>query len=414
MAPIKHRAWRKLGWVLVLLLGLHGCTEPSSSSVAPATTTATATQLNSDLERRVELLFAQLNRRFQINHAELLRQAQQLTDSIDILLVDPTAERLNASRAAWLKAHNAYQRSLLARHLARGLGTDADSLEMMQLEYQIDHWPILPGYVDALPDYPDTGLVSDATVALDAESLRQQHGLFDLNEATVGFHVIEFLLWGENADRASARPATDFEPSAALTPAQLDSGVTAEQLPRNRRRQYLSLAAEMLLADISEQGELWTGILDEDGRADPAVDGGTLMFALTGALMELLSEELLLRSLYPLLNGDFDTGLQSPYSHSSDNSVAALLASIEEVLIETSSDGENMDAVMASLSEDYQRSFHSTFDSSKECLVLLYSTVSPSENPESNLQTEVEIVECINLLASLNEYFQQVQQALSA
>ena len=65
------------------------------------------------------------------------------------------------------------------------------------------------------------------------------------------------------------------------------------------------------------------------------------------------------------------------------------------------------------LSADFEELFYQNFDASKECLVLLYSTLVPPQDPAAALQSEFEIVECINLLSNMIDHLEQTKFGLT-
>ena len=96
--------------------------------------------------------------------------------------------------------------------------------------------------MDALPAWPDSGIVNDPALELTATSLRRQQGATTDGEVALGFQPIRLLIAGaEGAPRqakdlrAGAEAESD-EPAAAL---------------RERRRTYLQLAANQLQADLN-------------------------------------------------------------------------------------------------------------------------------------------------------------------
>ena len=96
---------------------------------------------------------------------------------------------------------------------------------------RLDSWPLYPGYLDALPEWPESGLISDPYLELTRQNLRRQHGATDPAEASLGFAALAVALNG----------TTD-------TPKALAAFTGEEDTPA-RRRQYLKLAGEQLLAD---------------------------------------------------------------------------------------------------------------------------------------------------------------------
>lgn len=130
------------------------------------------------------------------------------------------AERVRTAQMAWRNAHTSF---LQVKFLIRP--------QMSEL----DAWPIEPGFLDVLPSYPGSGIISDLTLEITATELRHQHQFTDPTEATLGFHVIEFLIF--------SRPSTDF--------------LVSEDPKIERRRQILKLVTALLVEDLSlKLGEL--------------------------------------------------------------------------------------------------------------------------------------------------------------
>ena len=118
----------------------------------------------------------------------------------------------------------------------------------------------------------------------------------------------------------------------------------------------------------------------------------------------MLNQELLLRSLYPMLNGDFVESIQSPYSRSTQNAVSSQLSGLERLLLEHQTEnGTTLDLIFSAISDEFSEFFYQNFDASKACLVLLYSN-RESDSAGTTNERETEIVECINLLTNIIDY----------
>lgn len=151
------------------------------------------------------------------HHAGLLSpELLRLSLAVDEFLAQPAPESRQALQQAWLSAHKAFSHTLpLARiHVADNRLFD------------IDAWPIEPGFLDSLPQYPDSGIISDFTLIISRETLIRQHGFTDPSEASLGFHPIEYY--------AFARPIEDFVPGQS-------ESIEANLI--ERRRQLLAIVA---------------------------------------------------------------------------------------------------------------------------------------------------------------------------
>jgi hypothetical protein len=133
---------------------------------------------------------------------------------------------------------------------------------------------------------------------------------------------------------------------------------------------------------------------------------------LLNALTSVITEEVLARSLYPMLNGDFTDSFPSVFSHSSQNVVSAQMFGLEQLLLETSTESMTLDQILSHLSRDYAEYFFQNFDASKECLVLLFSTQEATPIPTSAAEAEFAAVECINQLTNMIDYVEQGQSKL--
>ena len=330
-------------------------------------------------------------------------EIERFQSSIVTLADHVSSENLSLSKQAWLDAHSAYELTTLHRYFATQLIGEQNSLALMQLQYQINHWPIIPGYIDYVNGYPDSGIVYDINVTLDVDSIREQHGAFDIYEVTLGFHVIEFLLWGYDTDSV-ARPAADFDAVLELTPEETESGYSLEQLSNNRRRLFLAVAADTLVEDFRALQSLWLTEESSIRQRIESTSGTELIVILADSMSAMLNQELLLRSLYPMLNGDFVESIQSPYSRSTQNAVSSQLSGLERLLLEHQTEnGTTLDLIFSAISDEFSEFFYQNFDASKACLVLLYSN-RESDSAGTTNERETEIVECINLLTNIIDY----------
>ena len=325
---------------------------------------------------------------------------------VESFLADPDEPGLTRVRKAWINASVAYELTNLHRYFASSVLIDSQSLNLFQLDYQISHWPILPGYIDYVSNYPDSGMVNDMTVALEPDNLRAQHGAFDINEAALGLHVIEYLLWGENNGEGTLRPASDFRAQTSLTTQQINDGLSIENLSSNRRREFLSLLTALLLEDFANLVSTWSEGSSRLRVAEPEDAAQSLQHLLT-AMTGFMRDEVLTRSLYLMLNGEFAESRPSIFSDTSQNMVSAQLTAMELLLLEIGqSGGGNMDQLLSGLSADYEEFFLQNFDASKECLVVLYSEASQESMSDSEI--EFKVVECINALTNMIDYLERI------
>jgi putative iron-regulated protein len=192
-----------------------------------------------------------------------LISARALQDAVNTLIATPSAEALQAAKAAWIAARVPYQQSEVYR-FGNAIVDD--------WEGKVNAWPLDEGlidYVDASYGGPSDenafsvlNVVANASFALSgdpvdaaqitpvllAETLHEADGI-EANVAT-GYHAVEFLLWGQDLNGhgpgAGGRPWTDYAPGAACTGGNCD-----------RRAEYLRAATDLLVSDLDWMAAQW-------------------------------------------------------------------------------------------------------------------------------------------------------------
>ncbi len=196
-------------------------------------------------------------------YADSLTAARGLQAAVEALIAAPSAETLEAAKAAWLAARVPYQQTEVFRF---------GNAVVDDWEGKVNAWPLDEGLIDyvaagsaeneenalaalnviATPRFTLSGTEIDATEitpALIAETLHEADGI-EANVAS-GYHAIEFLLWGQDLNGtgpgAGARPHTDYVQGAGCTGGHCD-----------RRSAYLKAATDLLVADLEEMAAAWT------------------------------------------------------------------------------------------------------------------------------------------------------------
>lgn len=200
--------------LLAIVLALAACSEKSTPVASPAPQAMPPM----DVHAVIDALGAQTRASSQAT----VIATDGLVMAVKAFLANPNGETRAAYQQAWVHAHTAFAATralLLVPH--------------DRLLFQLDAWPIQPGFLDSLPDYPESGIINDVTITIDADSLKRQNGITDSEEVSLGFHPLEYY--------AFDRPVEDF-----INPAegQPDPGNIA------RRRAALLAIAETLQASV--------------------------------------------------------------------------------------------------------------------------------------------------------------------
>jgi putative iron-regulated protein len=161
--------------------------------------------------------------------------AALLEKAVDALLAIPSAETLDAARKAWLAARPAY----LHTEAFRFYNGPID-----RVESEINSWPMNEAYLDYVDGKSDAGIINDPSVKFDVDYLEGVNQKQDEADVTIGWHAVEFLLWGQDFSATSAgnRPFTDY---------------IAGQGHNDRRRDYLKLVTAQLVKELAELAADW-------------------------------------------------------------------------------------------------------------------------------------------------------------
>ncbi len=133
-------------------------------------------------------------------------RAKALQTAVEALVEVPDDESLAVAKHAWLHARQAYgQTEALRFHDG----------PVEQLEPLLNAWPVDEAYIDYVVGRPDCGIIQSPrqfpSLAGAVLELANERG----GEANicVGWHAIEFLLWGQdlNVEGPGARPVSDFQ-----------------------------------------------------------------------------------------------------------------------------------------------------------------------------------------------------------
>jgi putative iron-regulated protein len=148
-------------------------------------------------------------------YEDALVDARALDVSVTVLTRSPSASSLEAARMAWVVGRPAYLQTEVGRFYGGPINDPENDLEG-----QINSWPLDEAYLDYVQGPPPAfetlrgGLINDpATLpTVDLASITALNRVGAEENVIMGYHGIEFLLWGQDLDEAGpgSRPASDF------------------------------------------------------------------------------------------------------------------------------------------------------------------------------------------------------------
>jgi putative iron-regulated protein len=165
--------------------------------------------------------------------------ALALESSVSDLISNPSEESLAQARQAWLDAREPYLQTEVFRFYDGPIDV---------LEGGINAWPLDESYIDYTVDDEESGIINDPSVTLDEQTLVSKNEEGGEENIAVGFHAIEFLLWGQDLSETGPgeRPFTDY----------VTEGDDATQ-NADRRGEYLTAASALLVSDLWAVTQGW-------------------------------------------------------------------------------------------------------------------------------------------------------------
>ncbi|HEY8280671.1 MAG TPA: imelysin family protein [Bdellovibrionota bacterium] len=160
---------------------------------------------------------------------------------VGAFLATPNAQTLRAARNQWIEMRKSYSPSEIYRFYGGPIDGDNGP------EGMINSWPLDEAYIDYVVGAGNSGLINDLThyPSITKEVLRDLNEKGGEKNISVGYHAIEFLLWGQ--DLSSTGPGNRL-----FTDYVVGKGKNAD-----RRREYLRLATQMLVEDLSQVAAQW-------------------------------------------------------------------------------------------------------------------------------------------------------------
>jgi putative iron-regulated protein len=218
--------------IVFLTTALLSCSS-SQTEVIPTVTIEKSSIINN----YASLVFA--------TYSDAKSDAENLKTIINTFTTNPTDVNFTAAKDAWLNARESYGQTEAFR-FASGPIDNGDGPEGL-----LNAWPLDENYVDYVVGESNSGIINNLTdyPSIDKATLESLNEVGSETNISVGYHAIEFLLWGQDTTEPSAklagqRPYTDF----------VDGGTASNQ---SRRRAYLVACADLLIDHLQLMINEW-------------------------------------------------------------------------------------------------------------------------------------------------------------
>ncbi len=223
----------------------------------------------------------------QAGYSDALSTAMKLRDSVVQLTEAPSEKALDNAREAWHAARVPYQQTEVYRF---------GNPFVDDWEARVNLWPLDEGlidYVDAsygneseANEFYTANIVGTPTIAINGQAIDasiitptllseelHEAGGIESNVA-IGYHAIEFLLWGQDLNGGEAgagnRPYTDYDVNNC-THGNCD-----------RRAEYLKAVTDLLVSDLSFMAQAWENGGDARTALESMGEAGAVAAMLKG------------------------------------------------------------------------------------------------------------------------------------
>ena len=253
-------------------LAITSCGNDDDSSTPTLTETVTVNQVSAN--------YAAIAR---ANYGDALTDAQALQTAVIAFTEAPSAELFQAAKDAWLTARESYGTTEAFRLSDGPIDGDGSNGEEGP-EGLLNSWPMDENFVDYVFEDAMSGFIN-GTEAIDIAALSESNGGgSDETEVFVGYHTIEFLLWGQdNPDPsnklAGQRAYTDYVEGA--------EGV----INADRRAEYLVEVTAFLITNLEEVVNEWAEGENYDAIF-ASLEDATVIENVLGGLAKFTSGEL--------------------------------------------------------------------------------------------------------------------------
>ncbi|MFY0627284.1 MAG: peptidase m75, imelysin [Reichenbachiella sp.] len=341
------------------------------------------------------------------NYEDAYSTALDLQGAIETFIDTPTEGNFTAAKEAWLVAREPYGETEAFR-FANGPIDDEDGPEGA-----LNAWPLDENYIDYVEGALNSGIINDLAnfPTISAEILEEQNELGGEANISIGYHAIEFLLWGQDLTApselmAGQRPYTDYINSP--------NGTASNQ---DRRGDYLIACADLLLDHLKSVKDEW----------DPAISGNYreefLGLPVDQALTNILTaigilgkSELAGERIFTAYDNQDQEDEHSCFSDNTHRDIRLNAQGIENVYLSnytrtngTVVSGTSINDILAEVDATLAQEVIDQIDTALEAVE---ATANPFDFAISSAETRPVVLTSVNELQTMGDKFAEVGTAL--
>ena len=189
------------------------------------------------------------------SYSNALNDAKSMQDAINSFINNPTEVGFENAKSSWLYARESYGLTEAFRECQGPVDFGGESWSL-ENEGQMNAWPIDESYIDYVSDGTEAfagtnvGIIQNTSIVIKAETIKGMNEGAGADDKAIssGWHAIEFLLWGQD----NTLPTENLPGQRSyLDYVNKDEFVA-------RRKQYLQIATEVLIADLTDLMTTWS------------------------------------------------------------------------------------------------------------------------------------------------------------
>ena len=192
------------------------------------------------------------------NYEDAKTSAEAMKTAINAFVSNPTAATMTVAKQSWISAREPYGQSEAFRFAGGPIDEYGDAPEG-----NLNAWPLDESYIDYVDGNVTSGIINDVTQTISKDNLSSLNEDGGETNISIGYHAIEFLLWGQDIASPSA------ETSGQRSHLDFISGSGSGN--ETRRGDYLKVAAELIIDQLGylvgeweTNGSYYTAFMAED------------------------------------------------------------------------------------------------------------------------------------------------------
>lgn len=329
------------------------------------------------------------------NYKQAYDDAVVLENAIKVFTSNPSATNLASAKSAWLTSRESYGTTEAFR-FANGPIDDENGPEGL-----MNSWPLDEAFIDYVDGASDAGIINDVVAfpIISKEVLAEQNALDeDELNVSVGYHAIEFLLWGQDLTAPSAnlpgqRPYTDY----------VVGGTASNQ---TRRADYLNFCADLLTDNLDYLVQQWK-VGGEYRTTFLALDENVAIKNIYLGLTTLVSAELPIERMQVAVENQSQEDEHSCFSDNTHRDIAQNLQGVINVYQGKygSIDGASLEDLVKQANTEIYNDTEVALEASKTKVAAILTpfdiAISGGPNSEEGAKVKVAVLQLINFGANL-------------